>query len=147
MDYKSQPILLFKRKGKLNNTDQPILKGLDDVQILRYAVHIQGTFNNTIFTVFDNTEHRVLFTSSCGCLGLKGSRKSTAFAAQRVGELVGERLGELGIKKVDAYFKGIGAGRVSGLKGLRQAGVKIRAIIDKSPIPHNGTRPKKQRRN
>lgn len=123
------------------------LKKTKKRKLASHAVYIHGTFNNTIFTVFDRISSKTLFTLSCGHIGLKGSRKSTAFAAQRVGEIVGSRLLEIKIKKVDIYFNGLGSGRISGAKGLKKGGLKVGAIIDKNAIPHNGTRPKKRRRN
>ena len=108
-------------------------------------VHIQSTFNNTIVTITDLTGN-VIAWSSAGVQGFKGSRKSTPFAAQLAAEDAAKKAMEHGMKSVEVYVKGPGAGRESALRSLQAAGFNIVMIKDVTPIPHNGCRPPKRRR-
>ncbi|WP_028324452.1 30S ribosomal protein S11 [Desulfatirhabdium butyrativorans] len=108
-------------------------------------VHIQSTFNNTIVSVTDPGGN-VLSWSSAGVQGFKGSRKSTPFAAQMTAEDAVKKAMEFGMKNVDVFVKGPGAGRESALRSLQSAGLNILSIKDVTPIPHNGCRPPKRRR-
>ena len=107
-------------------------------------VHIQSTFNNTIVTITDPTGN-VIAWSSAGVQGFKGSRKSTPFAAQLAAEDAAKKAMEHGMKSVEVYVKGPGAGRESALRSLQAAGFNIVMIKDVTPIPHNGCRPPKRR--
>ena len=107
--------------------------------------HIQATFNNTIITITDLTGN-VLAWSSAGIQGYKGSRKSTPFAAQLAAEDVARKAMEHGVKNVEVYIKGPGAGRESALRTLQAKGFNVSLIRDVTPIPHNGCRPPKRRR-
>ncbi|HEY8444117.1 MAG TPA: 30S ribosomal protein S11 [Clostridia bacterium] len=107
--------------------------------------HIQASFNNTLVTITDE-QGNALVQSSAGMLGFKGSRKSTPFAAQMAAEDAGRRAYEQGIRSVEVYVKGPGAGRESAVRALATAGLNITLIRDVSPIPHNGCRPPKRRR-
>ncbi|MFO7326662.1 MAG: 30S ribosomal protein S11 [Pseudomonadota bacterium] len=107
--------------------------------------HIQSTFNNTIVTITD-TVGNTLAWSSCGQQGIKGSRKSTPFAAQVAAEDCARKAMEHGVRSVAVYVKGPGAGRESALRALGMAGLRITMIRDVTPIPHNGCRPPKRRR-
>ncbi len=109
------------------------------------VVHIQSTFNNTIVTVTDPAGN-VISWSSSGMQGFKGSRKSTPFAAQLAAEDAAKKAMEHGMKSVEVYVKGPGAGRESALRSLQAAGFTIVSIKDVTPIPHNGCRPPKRRR-
>lgn len=109
------------------------------------VVHIQSTFNNTIVTVTDPGGN-VLSWSSAGVQGFKGSRKSTPFAAQIAAEDAVKKALEFGMKTVEVYVKGPGAGRESALRSLQSAGLNILSIKDVTPIPHNGCRSPKRRR-
>ncbi len=109
------------------------------------VVHIQSTFNNTIVTVTD-AGGNVISWSSAGSQGFKGSRKSTPFAAQLAAEDAAKKAMEHGMKNVEVYVKGPGAGRESALRSLQAAGFTILTIKDVTPIPHNGCRPPKRRR-
>lgn len=113
--------------------------------ILNGVVHIQSTFNNTIVTITDPTGNIVSW-SSAGVQGFKGSRKSTPFAAQLAAEDASKKAMENGMKNVEVYVKGPGAGRESALRSLQAAGFNIIMIKDVTPIPHNGCRPPKRRR-
>jgi len=107
--------------------------------------HIQSTFNNTIVTITDLSGNVVAW-SSAGLQGFKGSRKSTPFAAQMATEDVVRKAKEQGMRKVQVYIKGPGAGRESALRSLQLAGLVITIIRDVTPVPHNGCRPPKRRR-
>lgn len=107
--------------------------------------HIQSTFNNTIVTITDFSGN-VIAWASAGTEGFKGSRKSTPFAAQMAAENAVKKAKEQGLRNVQVYVKGPGAGRESALRSLQLAGLKISLIRDVTPIPHNGCRPPKRRR-
>lgn len=113
--------------------------------ILSGIVHIQSTFNNTIITITDSAGNVIAWSSS-GVQGFKGSRKSTPFAAQLAAENAAKKAMEHGMKEVEVYVKGPGAGRESALRSLQATGFKIIKIKDVTPIPHNGCRPPKRRR-
>ena len=108
-------------------------------------VHIQATFNNTMITITDKQGNTIAW-SSAGIKGFKGSRKSTPFAAQLAGEDAAKKAMEHGMKRLEAYVKGPGAGRESAIRAIQAAGLKITLIKDVTPIPHNGCRPPKRRR-
>lgn len=107
--------------------------------------HIHSSFNNTIVTISD-VQGNVLSWASAGGLGFKGSRKSTPFAAGEVAETAAKAAMEHGLKTVEVYVKGPGAGRESAIRSLQTAGLEITSIRDVTPIPHNGCRPPKRRR-
>ena len=109
------------------------------------VVHIQSTFNNTIVTITDATGNVVSWSSS-GVMGFKGSRKSTPFAAQLTAEDAAKKAMEHGMRNVEVFVKGPGAGRESALRALQAAGFNVTMIKDVTPIPHNGCRPPKKRR-
>jgi len=109
------------------------------------VAHIQSTFNNTIITITDLSGN-VISWSSAGIQGFKGSRKSTPFAAQLAAEDAVKKAKEHGLRTVQVYVKGPGAGRESALRSLQVAGLNISVIRDVTPVPHNGCRPPKRRR-
>jgi small subunit ribosomal protein S11 len=109
------------------------------------TAHIQATFNNTIITVTDPNGD-VITWSSAGNLGFKGSRKGTPYAAQIAATAVGKKAMDLGMKQIDIFVKGPGAGRESAIRALQAAGLEINLIKDVTPVPHNGCRPPKKRR-
>ena len=113
--------------------------------ILSGVAHIRSTFNNTIVTISD-TEGNVLSWASAGGLGFRGSRKSTPFAAQMAAEEATKAAMEHGLKQVEVYVKGPGAGREAAIRALQAAGLEVNSIKDVTPIPHNGCRPPKRRR-
>ncbi len=113
--------------------------------IERGAAHIKSTFNNTIVTITD-TAGNALSWASAGGLGFKGSRKSTPFAAQMAAETAAKAAMEHGLKYVEVYVKGPGAGREAAIRALQVAGLVVNMIKDVTPIPHNGCRPPKRRR-
>ncbi len=107
--------------------------------------HIQSTFNNTIVTISDN-QGNVLAWSSAGQTGFKGSRKGTPFAAGLAAEAAARKAMEHGVKLVEVFVKGPGAGREAAIRALQSAGLEVNLIRDVTPIPHNGCRPPKRRR-
>ncbi|HPC84983.1 MAG TPA: 30S ribosomal protein S11 [Smithellaceae bacterium] len=109
------------------------------------VAHIQSTFNNTIITITDLSGN-VISWSSAGLQGFKGSRKSTPFAAQMAAEDAVRKAKDQGMRRVQVYIKGPGAGRESALRSLQLAGLTITMIRDVTPVPHNGCRPPKRRR-
>ncbi|HVH30308.1 MAG TPA: 30S ribosomal protein S11 [bacterium] len=109
------------------------------------VAHIQSTFNNTIVTITDSQGH-VLGWSSAGATGFKGSRKGTPFAAGLAAEAAARKAMEHGVKQVEVYVKGPGAGREAAIRSLQSAGLEVSLIRDVTPIPHNGCRPPKRRR-
>ena len=113
--------------------------------IERGAAHIRSTFNNTIVTITDTAGNAISWASS-GALGFKGSRKGTPFAAQMAAESAAKAAMEHGLKTVEVYVKGPGAGREAAIRSLQAAGLEISMIKDVTPVPHNGCRPPKRRR-
>ena len=107
--------------------------------------HIHASFNNTIITITDRQGNALSWATSGGA-GFKGSRKSTPFAAQVAAEAAGKAAAECGIKNLEVRIKGPGPGRESSVRALNALGIKITAITDVTPIPHNGCRPPKKRR-
>lgn len=107
--------------------------------------HIHSTFNNTIVTITDNGGNAISW-SSAGTVGFKGSRKSTPFAAQMAAESAAKVAIDQGMKSVEVYVKGPGAGREAAIRSLQAAGLEVSMIKDVTPIPHNGCRPPKRRR-
>ena len=113
--------------------------------ILNGIAYVQSTFNNTIVSIAD-TNGNVVSWASAGQKGFKGSRKSTPYAAQIAAEDAGKKAKEHGVKSLEVFIKGPGAGRESALRSLQAVGMTITSIKDVTPIPHNGCRPPKRRR-
>jgi small subunit ribosomal protein S11 len=109
------------------------------------VAHVQASFNNTIVTITD-MDGAVIAWASAGKVGFKGSRKSTPFAAQVAAESSAREALNMGMKRVEVWVKGPGAGREAAIRSLQAAGLEISAIKDVTPIPHNGCRPPKRRR-
>lgn len=109
------------------------------------VLNVLATFNNTMVTLCDPKGNAVMAASS-GALGFKGSRKSTPFAAAKVGEIIGEKAQQMGMKEAEVIVRGVGAGRESALRAFAGKGIVITKITDCTPVPFNGPRPKKARR-
>ncbi len=108
-------------------------------------LNITATFNNTLVTLCD-AKGNSLIAASSGALGFKGSRKSTPFAAAKVGEIIGEKAQQMGMKEAEVIIRGVGAGRESALRAFAGKGIGITKIIDRTPVPFNGPRAPKPRR-
>ncbi len=111
----------------------------------RGVAHIKSTFNNTFINITDEAGNGISW-SSAGNVGFKGSRKSTPFAAQLAAETAAKVATDHGMRQVEVYVKGPGAGREAAIRSLQAAGLEVNAIKDVTPIPHNGCRPPKRRR-
>ncbi len=121
------------------------IKRSDRKNIAVGQAHIKSSFNNTIVSITD-PQGNVIAWQSAGTVGFKGSRKSTPFAAQMAAEACAKVAMEHGLKKVAVFVKGPGSGRETAIRSLQAAGLEVSSIQDKTPIPHNGCRPKKRRR-
>ena len=108
-------------------------------------VHVHSTFNNTVVTITDEAGN-VISWASAGTQGIKGSKKSTPFAASMAAEAAGKKAVDMGMKKVRAFVKGLGQGRDAAVRALSTVGLEVTSITDVTPIPHNGCRPPKRRR-
>ena len=115
------------------------------INVTSGIAHIQASFNNTIVTITDK-QGNTLTWAAPGTVGFSGSRKSTPFAAQIAASNAAKRAKDMGIKEIDVYVKGPGAGRESAIRALQAGGLTIKLIRDVTPIPHNGCRPPKKRR-
>ena len=113
--------------------------------IERGQAHIKSTFNNTLVTLTDMRGNTISW-GSAGQFGFKGSRKSTPFAASMVAEEVAKQAMEHGLKTIEVFVKGPGAGREAAIRSLQAAGLEVNSIKDITPVPHNGCRPPKRRR-
>lgn len=113
--------------------------------VSRGIVHIKATFNNTLVTITDMNGETISW-GSAGTVGFKGSRKSTPFAATRAAEDAAAKAKKCGMQEVEVRVRGAGSGRESAVTALQSAGLKVTAIEDHTPIPHNGCRPRKKRR-
>lgn len=113
--------------------------------VVRGIVHIKATHNNTIVTVTD-LNGETLAWDSAGTIGFKGARKSTPFAATRAGESAGHKVRKMGMSEIEVKIKGAGGGREAAVNGLVSTGLRVTAVEDHTPVPHNGCRPRKKRR-
>ena len=120
-------------------------KGKVRKNVVRGIAHIKSTQNNTIVTITDMNGETICWDSA-GTIGFKGARKSTPFAATRAGETAGGKARKMGMTEVEIRIKGAGAGRESAVNGLTAAGLRVTAVEDHTPVPHNGCRPAKRRR-
>ncbi len=109
------------------------------------TLHIQATYNNTKVVLTDKRGAAIVASSS-GALGFKGAKKGTPFAAAKVGELLGEKATQMGVKEVDVIIRGVGSGRESSMRAFAGKGIAITGIRDVTPVPHNGPRPARARR-
>lgn len=108
-------------------------------------LYIQATYNNTKILLTDKKGNAITASSS-GALGFKGAKKGTPFAAAKVGELIGDRAKLMGVSEVDVVVSGVGAGRESSIRAFSSKGIGLSSITDRTPVPHNGPKPKKPRR-
>ena len=127
------------------NTSKKVTKKRVKKNVERGQAHIQSSFNNTIVTLTD-TAGNALSWASAGGLGFRGSRKNTPYAAQMAAETAAKAAMEHGLKSIEVFVKGPGAGREAAIRALSAAGLQVTAISDVTPVPHNGCRPPKRRR-
>jgi small subunit ribosomal protein S11 len=133
------------RKQQTNSKDARSNKPRELKNIAVGKVHVQSTFNNTIVSITD-VKGDLISWASAGKVGFKGSRKSTPFAAQLAAENAARRAMEHGLRRVEVFVKGPGAGRETAIRALQQVGIEVTLIKDVTPLPHNGCRPPKRRR-
>lgn len=131
--------------AKATTSKRVVKKRRERKNIEKGVAHIRSSFNNTMVTITD-TQGNALSWASSGGLGFRGSRKSTPFAAQTAAETAAKAAMEHGLKSVEVYVKGPGAGREAAIRALQTAGLEVTMIKDVTPIPHNGCRPPKRRR-
>ena len=138
---------IIKKSGKgldQGRKDRALSKAVKK-RLERGILHVEATFNNTKAVLTDE-KGNALMSSSSGALGFSGARKSTPYAAAKVGELLGDRALAIGLKEASVVIRGVGAGRESALRAFAGKGIVIRAIKDATPVPHNGPRAPKPRR-
>lgn len=131
------------KQGSKKNTSNR--RRRDRKVVERGSAHIQSTFNNTIVTITD-TQGNAVSWASAGEMGFRGSKKSTPFAAQTAAETAAKVAVDRGMKTIEVFVKGPGAGREAAIRALQTAGLEVTMIKDVTPIPHNGCRPPKRRR-
>lgn len=138
---------IIKKRGRGMDQDRKdrALSKTSKRHLEKGVLHIEATFNNTKAVLTDEKGNAVA-SSSAGALGFSGARKSTPYAAGKVGELLGEKSTMMGLKEAAVVIRGVGAGRESVLRAFAAQGIQIRSIKDATPIPHNGPRPPKPRR-
>ena len=108
------------------------------------VLHVRSTYNNTAVLLTD-TKGNAFFSSSSGALGFNGAKKGTPFAAAKVGEIIGEKAKNIGVREVAVVVNGVGSGRESAIRGFSSKGIQILSIRDVTPVPHNGPKPPKPR--
>lgn len=128
------------KQGAKSGQKKRVRKG-----VTRGIAHIKSTFNNTMVTITD-TNGETLSWASAGTVGFKGARKSTPFAATRAGESAAQKARKIGMSEVEIRITGSGSGRESAVNGIVSTGLRVTAIEDHTPVPHNGCRPAKRRR-
>ena len=136
---------LLKEREKIEAAVKKDVKVKAPQQIKEGRLYIYSSYNNTILTLAD-VEGNVLYWTSAGRIGFKGTKKGTPFAASKVANAMSQVIDKLKIKKVKIFIKGIGSGRDSAIRSLAARGLDIASIKDVTPVPHNGCRPKKPRR-
>ena len=138
---------IIKKSGKVldqGRKDRALSKAVKK-RIEKGILHVGATFNNTKLVLTDEKGNAIV-SSSAGALGFSGARKSTPYAATKVGELIGEKAVAIGLKEASVIIRGVGAGRESALRGFASKGIAVRAIKDATPMAHNGPRAPKPRR-
>lgn len=138
--------IVKKEEGEAETGQQSRTEGKTGKKKLeRGILHVQSTYNNTKILLTDPKGNALAWSSS-GSLGFKGAKKGTPFAAAKIGELIGEKAGTMGIKAVEVVVKGVGTGRESSIRGFLSKGIDLLSIKDITPVPHNGPKPPKPRR-
>ena len=136
---------IIKKSGGADTSASKALSRIPKKKVDAGVLNVLATFNNTILTLAD-TQGNALISASSGAIGFKGSRKSTPFAAAKVGEVIGDKANQMSMKEAMVIVRGVGAGRESALRAFAGKGITITRISDRTPVPHNGPRPPKARR-
>jgi small subunit ribosomal protein S11 len=138
---------IVKSKGQTVNKElkNRSLSRTPKKKLAEGTLYVEATFNNTKVS-FADTKGNVVFWSSTGALGFKGAKKGTPFAAAKVGELIGEKAKNIGVKEANVVVKGAGSGREPAIRSFMAHGIELSKIQDRTPIPHNGPKPRKPRR-
>ncbi len=121
------------------------LARLSKKKITEGILNVEATYNNTKVALADMSGNVLLFSSS-GALGFKGAKKGTPFAAGKVGDILGEKAALMGLKEAHVVIRGVGSGRESAVRSFMSHGITLKTMRDKTPVPHNGPKPKKPRR-
>ncbi len=136
---------IIKKSGGDQSGQSTALSRIPKKKVDSGILNVTATFNNTILTLADS-KGNALISASSGALGFNGSRKSTPFAAAKVGEVIAEKALQMGMKEAFVVIKGVGAGRESALRAFAGKGINVTKISDRTPVPHNGPRAPKARR-
>lgn len=136
---------IIKKSGGDQSGSSTALSRIPKKKVDSGILNVTATFNNTLLTLSDS-KGNALISASSGALGFNGSRKSTPFAAAKVGEVIADKALQMGMKEAQVIIKGVGAGRESALRAFAGKGINVIKISDRTPIPHNGPRAKKARR-
>jgi small subunit ribosomal protein S11 len=136
---------LLKEREKVDSKVQKEVRLKIPQKVLEGKIYISSSYNNTLITLTD-IQGNVLFWTSAGSIGFKGTKKGTPFAASKTAEAMAQAVKKIGVEKVAVLVKGIGSGRESAIRSLAGRGLDIVSIKDITPIPHNGCRPRKVRR-
>lgn len=136
---------IIKKSGGSESGTSTALSRIPKKKVDVGVLNVTATFNNTIATLSD-IKGNALISASSGALGFNGSRKSTPFAAAKVGEIIGDKALQMGMKEAHVIIKGVGSGRESALRAFAGKGINVTKISDRTPVPHNGPRAPKPRR-
>ena len=136
---------IIKKSGSNDSNTSTALSRIPKKKVDVGVLNVTATFNNTLVTLSD-AKGNALISASSGALGFNGSRKSTPFAAAKVGEIIGDKALQMGMKEAHVIIKGVGAGRESALRAFAGKGINVTKISDRTPVPHNGPRAAKPRR-
>lgn len=132
-----------KQQAKPAKVEATKKKKKNKISVPKVLVKIRSTYNNTLISVTDYSGN-VISSSSCGLLGFKGSKKSTAYAATKAGEDAAIKAMQLGAKEAEVVVNGVGIGRQAAVKGVRSSGLRITLLTDRTPVPHGGVKSRKK---
>lgn len=137
-------IVTKKEGGEESGAKTGATKRASKKHVAAGTLYVQSTYNNTKLLLTDKSGNALAWSSS-GAIGFKGAKKGTPFAAAKVGEIIGEKAQNIGIKEVDVVVRGVGSGRESGIRAFISKGIELTSIKDRTPVPHNGPKPRKPR--
>jgi small subunit ribosomal protein S11 len=133
------------KKGGEDAAIKASAKKLSRKKLETGVLHVRSTYNNTTIALTD-VKGNLVAASSSGSMGFKGAKKGTPFAAAKAAEVLADKAEQAGLKKIDVVVKGVGSGRESSIRSFINKGIAINSIKDKTPVPHNGPKPRKPRR-